>query len=915
MLCISAAHAQRIDTRQAGTVLETNCLGCHNAAKRAGGIDLSTRAAALKTGALSTNLPESRLLAAVSAGRMPPSGRLPEEKAALLKNWVRSGAAWPKPVLIHEDPAKRPLWSLSPVAKHPVPKTVFDNLSSNPVDRFVFARLHKAGLKPSPPADRRTLLRRITVDVTGLPPTAEEMEAFLADRSPNAWERVVDRLLASPAYGERWARHWLDVVRYGESNGYEQNHVRPNAWPYRDYVIRSFNEDKPYNRFVTEQLAADVVSPNDPNTEAATGYLVAGVHDTVGIQEEEGTRQQRINDLEDMVSTTGAAFLGLTVGCARCHDHKFDPISQRDFYRLAAVFAGVRHGERPLSLPKTSPLDERQIASAREEQLAARTAVNAFDLSARERVLKLRGIRSSRPSVWARYNRDEFAPVQARFIRFTSLRTADGTQPCLDELQIFGPAGGGNMALASRGAKATASSVLPGFAIHQTAHLNDGRLGNDFSWIPATSGTEWAQIELPAPATIHAVVWSRDGAETPRFDDRLPTIYRIEVSLDGSNWSTVSTNEGRGPENAYVHPDELKASLSKEEFAARELLLDRQREALRRSQQLAQARSAYIGNFTKPEDVYLLARGDVMQRREKVAPGALSACSSLSDEFGGLEMPEPERRLALARWITDPRNPLTARVMVNRIWQHHFGRGIVGTPSDFGQNGEKPSHPELLDWLAQNFVSNGWRMKRLHRLILTSYIYRQSTAANRNGMAKDAGNRLIWRMPLQRMEAEVLRDAMLQASGALNRTMYGPGYRLYKYSVINVAIYEPLETYSRDTWRRGIYREMARAYNDSLLASFDCPESANRTPRRESTTTVLQALSLLNGPFTQQQAELLAERASRGSVDTQISAAFRYALARSPSPAELTEARLLVKEAGLPALCRALMNGNEFLYY
>jgi hypothetical protein len=846
-------------------------------------------------------------------------------------------------------PAMAPLWSFKPVRLPEIPHSPFDGLSSNPVDRFVFARLAQRGLKPSSLADRRTLLRRVTVDLTGLPPTPEETDAFLQDRRPDAYERVVDRLLASSAYGERWGRDWLDVVRYGESNGYEQNHVRADAWPYRDYVIGAFNADIPYPQFISEQLAGDALARENPTAQAATGFLVAGTHDTVGIQTDEGTRQQRSNDLDDIVSTTGAAFLGLTVGCAKCHDHKFDPIPQRDFYRLAACFAGVRHGERPLRSRTEAEKQEEAQASARVAE--TQNAINDLDNLARAVALRSRGEPVAlRPAVNARRNEDAFTPVNARFIRFTILGTNDGAEPCLDELQVFGSDAPGNLALATAGAKASASSLLPGFAIHQVPHLNDGQFGNEHSWISSARGAGWAQIELPKEHSIYRVVWSRDGAEIPRFDDRLPVRYRIELSRDGQMWSIVSTESGRAGTRDYIHPDELLKAMTPEQRTLRHSLQERLAADNQSLARLRGAGSAYIGQFSAPDPIYVLRRGDVMQRGEVVQPGALSQVSLLnSDLLTSSPASEPERRLALARWIGDPRNPLTARVFVNRVWQYHFGRGIVGTPSDFGRNGENPTHPELLDWLASTFMRDagggethlagrqeqrkpgdeksfasspgrgfGWHLKPLHRLLVTSYTYRQVSATNVGGVAKDASNTLLWRMNLRRMEAEAVRDAVLATSGKLDRRMGGPGYKLYKYSVVNVAIFEPLESFAPETWRRGVYQQAARGIRDDLLGAFDCPESSQRAPKRESTTTALQALSLLNGPFVAQQAGFFAERVRKDAGEipaAQVRRAFQLAFDRLPEPDEQQAAVSLVQRQGLGAVCRALLNANEFLYY
>ena len=834
------------------------------------------------------------------------------------------------------------LWSFQPVQTPLVPHSRFDALARNPVDRFVFAALEKKGLHPSPPASKLALLRRVTLDLTGLPPTPEEIRAFLADKSPNAYEKVVDRLLASPAYGEQWGRHWLDVVRYGESHGYEQNHLRPNAWPYRDYVIRAFNADKPYNEFVTEQLAGDIVGKGDPDREVATGFLVAGIHDTVGNSTEEGTRQQRSNDLDDMVSTTAATFLGLTVNCAKCHDHKFDPIAQKDYYRMAAVFADVQHGERALPPRLLTPAQRTRLAQIRAD-IETNTAQQQ-QLETLRRAQLTGNNAQRRASVNAQHNVENFAPVTARFIRFTILATNSSNEPCLDELQIFAPDNGDNLAASTTGAKATASSLLPGYKIHQIAHLNDGQGGNDHSWISSERNGGWAQIELPHSARISRVVWSRD--REGRLQDRLATAYRVEVSEDGKAWKQVATGEDRLSLNDTMPIDLLLTSMTDGQFA-RWQKLQTAIETLRREETaLTPPTTAYIGQFTPtPDPVYLLARGDVMQRQEQVTPGALSHLTALPQMAA---MPAPAAtpstlnpRLALARWICDPRNPLTARVLVNRVWTGHFGQGLADTPSDFGNIGSRPSHPELLDWLASHFTAKdeggrkkeqglvpinyqlttincSWRLKPLHRLLVTSYVYRQASDVTKESAAKDGDNRLLWRMPLRRMEAEGVRDAILAASGNLNRSMGGPGFALFQYNVVNVAIYEPRPEQGPETWRRSVYQIPARGIRDDLLGNFDCPDSSERTARRTSTTTALQTLTLLNSRFLTRQAGDFAARITHEAgtaPDAQTRIAFQIAFGRAPNPSEQTAAAALIRQHGLTTLCRALFNANEFLYY
>jgi hypothetical protein len=893
-------------------LLAERCYGCHSAAagKSKGELSLDTPEGVIKGGrsgaaVVPGKAGESRLIRAVRRVdvelQMPPKEPLSAAEVAVLERWVGMGAPDPRTGTAVAT-ERREAWALKPVRAVAPPEVKDRKWPAGAIDRFVMARLEAAGLRPSPPAERRALLRRVTFDLTGLPPTPGEVEAFLADDAPAAYERVVDRLLASPRYGERWGRHWLDVVRYGESHGYEQNHLRDRAWPYRDYVIRAFNEDRPYPRFVEEQLAGDVVGAGDPAVEAATGFLVAGVHDTVGNNAEAAKRQQRADDLDDIVSTVGATFLGLTVGCARCHDHKFDPVPQADYYALAAVFAGVRHEERALPGPPTEA-QQREAADLAERAEKVAAEVEAVQTAVRAG--------APRPAVSARRNVEEFPPVEAKYVRFVVLATADGAEPCLDELEVYAAGGTKNLALATAGTVARASSLLPGHEIHQVAHLNDGRLGNDRSWISAERGRGWAQVELPEVQPVARVVWGRDGSAKPRFEDRVPVRYQVQVSKDGEAWETVATGDDRAVLSAEQRerlnrPRAEQASVEARQAAA------------------AQGTLAYVGRFTPPDPVHLLRRGDVMQRTDVVPPAALSRVPGWPGELGlRSNAPESARRVALAKWIGDPRNPLTARVMVNRVWQYHFGRGLVGTPSDFGANGEAPTHPELLDWLADDFVRGGWTLKRVHRQIVLSRTYQQAgrpdDAALAAGLAKDGATRLLWRMPLRRLEAEAVRDSILATAGTLDvspAAVGGPGFRLFKYRVVNVAIYEALADQGPQTWRRAVYQQPARNIRDDLMAAFDEPENAQRTPRREVTTNPLQALTLLHSPFVVGQAERFAERVRREAgedLGRQAGRAFEVALGRPATEAERAGAIELVRSHGLAALCRALFNANEFL--
>ncbi|MCW3053825.1 MAG: hypothetical protein JWN14_2995, partial [Chthonomonadales bacterium] len=502
---------------------------------------------------------------------------------------------------------------------------------------------------------------------------------------------------------------------------------------------------------------------------------------------------------------------------------------------------------------------------------------------------------------------------------------------------IFAPENSINLALASRGAKATASSLLPGYDVHQVGHLNDGMFGNAHSWISNEPGGGWAQIELPKPERISRVVWERDA--TGQFQDRLTVEYKIEVSPDGQTWQQVADGRDRFLPGEGLVMDKLKGFVTWDEERQVKVWNGNMEVLKRREASLTPIPMAYCGQFTKPDPTFVLHGGDVMRREEPVTPGALSMISALPSDLtsttgtvGNQKRRTPlrlaenvdvkatptEPRLMLAKWITDPRNPLTARVCVNRVWEHHFGRGIVDTPSDFGNIGSPPSHPELLDWLANDLRTHGWKLKRLHKLMVLSYAYRQTSTVNPAGAAKDADDRLLWRMPLRRMEAEAVRDSILQTTGQLDRSMGGPGYALFTYDVVNVAIYGVKEMPGPDTWRRGVYQIPARGIRDDLLGNFDCPDSSERTPQRTSTTTALQALSLLNSRFISDQADLFGARVLKHvghEPSAQVYDAFQLAFGRPPTKGEVRDALPIVRSYGLSTLCRGLLNANEFVYY
>ena len=681
-------------------------------------------------------------------------------------------------------------WSFQPIIRPPILGShLTRHTSRNPIDAFLCARLAERGLTPAPEADRHTLIRRLHFDLIGMPPAPEEATAFLRDPRPDAYEQLVDRLLASPRFGERWGRHWLDVVRYAETHGFEMNQPRPNAWPYRDYVIRAFNEDKPYDRFILEQIAGDLFGVDE-----ATGFLVAGPWDQVKSPDEVLTKNQRADELHDIVNTTGTAFLGLTLGCARCHDHKFDPVPQRDYYAIKAVFEGVHFAER-----------ERRTADAASRARAAGT-------------------------------------VQAR------LREIE------EKLCEFEPI----------------AQVGPN--IDTNNGLSESRLG-----------------QLASLAT---------------------------------------------------EQEALEAKLK----------------------ELSAKSKVYAGEFKPPEPTRRFHRGDPMQPREVVEPGALSLIALRADVRAGSRRPgepaeaalstegrlvslaataEQERRLALARWITAPDNPLTARVIVNRLWQYHFGEGLVSTPSDFGRNGARPTHPELLDWLATELVQHGWSLKHIHRLIVTSAAYRQASAlagpwstgaplkaksglvrslALRPGVSPsriDAGNRLLWRFQPRRLEAESLRDSILAVAGNLDLRMGGPGWSPFEPNENYVRVYTPKQQFDPGDFRRMIYATVVRQRPEGVFGAFDCPDGGQIAPKRTRSTTPLQALNLLNSGFMMQAAGRFAARLEReagNEVDAQVQRAFLLAFQRVASAEELKASAQLTRAHGLKFFCRALFNANEFVY-
>ncbi len=692
-------------------------------------------------------------------------------------------------------------------------------------------------------------------------------------------------------------------MRFGESHGYETNMPRPNAWPYRDYVVEALNQDLPYSQFVFDQLAGDVSKGREGLPRAATGFLVAGTHDEVGNATREGMLQQRMDDLDDMIAAASSTFLGLSIQCARCHDHKFDPISQKDYYAFQAVFAGVQHGEREIPLaPEPARLAERK--SVGEELARIEGLLDGFEPLAHpeaDQVLR-------RPVDPLR-NVERFEPALARSIRILIEATSDGAEPCIDELEVY-PAGAdfANRALASEGASPSASSEYPNNPIHKIAHLNDGRFNNDRSWISNQPGKGWARIDFVEPVLVDHVVWGRD--RSGQYRDRLATSYKIEVALEPEQWTVVASSADRAPYSPGSTSEGIDQGLSKERKP-----LEAYRDRLRvRFAELSREQKIFAGIFSQPAETHLLERGDPTRPGEAIAPGTPASIAPRV----GLEpsAPESKRRAALAQWISDQRNPLSARVLVNRIWQYHFGKGIVATPSDFGLQGSPPTHPELLDWLASEFQSNGGRIKPIHRLIMLSQAYRQQNGIRREGLEVDAGDDWLWRNPSRRLDAETIRDSMLFASGELDLTIGGPSYSIWEKNTNYVAVYTPVKELGPESFRRMIYQFRPRGRLDATFGVFDCPDASQVVSRRPISTTSAQALALWNSEFVLGRAKALALRAEResgGEADRAVDRMFAITLGRKPSRRERNAALRSVSKGEAEAIARALFNSNEFI--
>ncbi len=915
-----------------------------------------------------------------------------------------------------------PHWSYQPIVRPALPSVKNSAWVRNDLDRFILAKLEAKGLQPSPEADPRTLIRRLYFDLLGLPPAPEEVaefeRAFIQNREFSI-QHLVDRLLASPHYGERWARHWLDIAHYADTHGFERDQLRPNAWRYRDYVIAALNADKPYDQFLREQIAGDVLAregdtPVPRATPAkltadksvrptelisATGFLAAGPWDFVGQVETKSDvlkRAARADDLDDMVTQVLTASMGVTINCARCHDHKLDPISQREYYSLWSVFAGVKRGDRELDPAATARREsERQQLQTRLREVTTelgRLTGEGLDLAdmvaggnGRGTGVKGAGLDLRTGNVVKDklgYHRDiqvnrrqkpEWPDANTpKFVQWIFLPNGKSPVQLASQVTVSNlPPTSGHAwdAIRNGPLNAQVSTKLEGVDFATTGHsilglhanagitfdLAEIRKASGFAKLRFTAVLGFGAAANTAASRADFSVFAGKELVFQKLKLRKDESARVDVlvSATAETLTLVATDggDGIGSDLLFLGDARLSLDADLQQLAA----ADRARiETLRAEEKQltttlnakADPEKVYAITNTEPAVVKVLRRGNPEDAQEEVAPGVLACVKLAAPDFSRAKT-EGDRRLALAEWITHPANPLTRRVLVNRLWHHHFGMGIVDTPSDFGKGGGVPSHPELLDWLAEEFLARGWSLKAMHRLICTSAAYRQGSvfsnqySATSGGSASvsrsvgsplntehwilntafaqrlDASNRLLWRQNPRRLDAESVRDAVLAVSGKLNLAAGGPGYRDFKYTEAYAPIYQYVTADTPDLWRRSIYRFVVRTTPQQFLTTLDCPNPANFTPARTATTTALQALALSNNEFMLQQARHLAARVEReaGTVlADQVTRVFQLAFARPPTPAELAAAKELTRTESLFALCRMLLNANEFVY-
>ncbi|QOV88847.1 DUF1553 domain-containing protein [Humisphaera borealis] len=965
-------------------LFESSCIDCHGPKKQRSGYRLDVRPYAMKggdigeTAIVAGDSGKSTLVRHITSADddvlMPPpkSGkpRLTAEQVSTIRKWIDAGAIWPdEATATAADPLD--WWSLKPLAKPAVPSPTVAAKSANPIDTFIVARLAEKSLAMSPPADARTLARRVHFDLIGLPPTPEELDTFVSDFTVNAdkaYEALVDRLLASPRYGERWARHWLDVVHYGDTHGYDKDKPRPNAWPYRDYVIRALNDDKPYARFIQEQIAGDVLYPGTADGIEALGFLAAGPWDFIGHAEVPESKIDgkiaRHLDRDDMVGTAVGALASVTVQCAQCHSHKFDPISQEDYYALQAVFAAIDRTDKTYDLDPVVAASRSRLTARKAEMEAEQKALAAkiktaggaelADLDKQIASAESAAPQGRRPEYgwhsgiakdqetrkWVQVDLGKSVAIQRVVLAgvwddFNGIGAGFGFPVRFRIEASDDPAFGGTPTV-------IAAHDLEDYANPGTTPRTFVAGGKSARYVrvtatklaPRKGDFIFALAELQAfdaenrNAALGAAVTSIDSVEAPVRWRRSNLTDDVYPAKTGGGADLAALRDRRDKLMSRVTDAAIRtrsAALAGEIASAAKELSKLPPPRVVFAGAIHTGRGAFAGTGPqggKPRPIFLLARGQVTQPGKPVGPGALSAVKSLRSRF---EIPDQQgegvRRAALARWLTDPANPLTWRSIVNRVWQYHFGKGIVLTPNDFGRMGTPPTHPELLDWLAADFRDSGGSLKRLHKLIVTSAAYRQSSSADNAGaVAVDVDNNLLWRQNRRKLEAEAVRDAVLAASGKLDLTMGGPGWQDF---IVEHPEHSPHYRYDKadpndvKTWRRSIYRFTVRSQLQPFMTSLDCADPSMRVDKRNESVSPAQALALLNNGFMVTQAEAMAARLwqdAGADGDAQIDRACRLTLARVPTAAEREQMKSFVRTSGLPNLCRVLLNLNEFVF-
>ncbi|WP_422929993.1 DUF1553 domain-containing protein [Singulisphaera sp. PoT] len=930
--------------------LVTHCTKCHGEEKQKGGLRVDSRTAMIEGGdsgaaIVPGNPEESLLVGAINHGddgpKMPPSKKLAARDIADLTQWIKIGAPWPGDHGAAAAPRKaefkigdkeRAHWAFQPIHSPPLPAVKDAAWVANPIDAFVLAKLEAKDLKPNAPASRRELIRRAYYDLTGLPPTPEEVAAFEADQSPRAYEDLIDRLLSSARYGEKWGRYWLDLVRYAETNSYERDNPKPNAWRYRDYVIRSFNDDKPYDRFVKEQIAGDELPDRTNDALIATGYYRLGIWD----DEPTDRVQARYDSLDDVVATTGQVFLGLTIDCARCHDHKLDPIPQKDYYRLLSFF----HNVQPYR--NGGPTDEVAIFAnqAAREQFEASVKETQARRDAMQ--VEVAGIEQAFRTAYQQEKAKAIATVDLDDLHFRYYRD---TWEKLPDFATLKPEDVGTMPkpyfdLGPRTRDDAFGFVFEGVLI----------VPKDGEYTFFLDSDDGSRLKVAGKTVVehdglHEVGREQKGTVT-LSQGRLPiqleyfqksNAMGLSVAWSGPGFERRSLSapkvaQAEGDDVVQLMRSEGKRLLGADRMARYQTL---RRELKSLSQETAAPERALCvtESGTTAPDTFVLLRGNAHVQGDKVEPAFLEVLGNATPVI-----PQPPqgattsgRRSVLADWMVSAENPLTARVMANRVWQYHFGRGIVRSSSNFGMQGDRPTHPELLDWLAAEFLKQGWHLKSLHRTIMTSNTYRMSSKANAEALAQDPINDLMWRFDMRRLSAEEIRDSILAATGSLNLKMYGPG--IYPEIPAEVMAGQSVpgagwgKSPPEEQVRRSIYIHVKRSLLTPILESFDLAETDRSTPVRFATTQPTQALAMLNGAFLNQQAARMGERVRREAgekVEDQVALALKLVTTRVPTQAEINRGLALVeyleKQEGASAknavdsFCLLALNLNEFVY-